>query len=114
MIATGTPHNVTLDNRRDFPNYGEIQEFVNAADGDKWDVFVPGFKFPLNKNKIYSIQRILGVILFDNGNHKLVVHLEHTHPNRSLTQTHIQHFIRKYKHLYKKLGRYQSLGPIRT
>lgn len=53
-------------------NYGEIPELINRADGDPWDVVVPGYpKLPVNEP--FKFKKLLGVYYLPNGNHKLIV-----------------------------------------
>ena len=53
-------------------NYGDIPKYINPADGDPWDVIIPGKKtLPLGKK--FRIRNIYGMIHMKNGNHKLIV-----------------------------------------
>ena len=58
-------------------NYGELPDTFNKADGDPWDIFAPGYP-KLKINKVYKIKRCLGVLLLEDGNHKIAVELKHT------------------------------------
>jgi hypothetical protein len=53
-------------------NYGEVFGFVNPADGDRWDVLVPGYP-RLSFKKRFEIKKVEGIIIFKNGNHKIIV-----------------------------------------
>ena len=50
-------------------NYGNFPNLINPADGEPWDVIVPGeYK---SKKKI-KIAKIVGMVPMNNGNHKLI------------------------------------------
>ena len=53
-------------------NYGEISGTLNKADGDPWDVIVPGYP-TLNIDVMHKIKSIEGILLLKNGNHKLII-----------------------------------------
>ena len=53
-------------------NYGELPQFINKADGDPWDVIVPGYP-KLPPGVPYDLKEIIGVYRLPNGNHKLIV-----------------------------------------
>ncbi len=56
-------------------NYGDVPGMINEADGDCWDIFLPGMTRRLNVNKTYTVKRVLGAIVLENGNHKIAVEL---------------------------------------
>tara|TARA_B100000927_G_C16319286_1_gene410700 strand:+ start:275 stop:658 length:384 start_codon:yes stop_codon:yes gene_type:complete len=56
------------------PNYGEFVSYRNKADGDNWDVLVPGYP-PLDKDVQWKSNNLLGVYYLPNGNHKLIIDL---------------------------------------
>jgi hypothetical protein len=57
-------------------NYGEVvDEWYNAADGDKWDVFAPGLARELPTGVPYHVAEVLGHLRLLNGNHKIAVRL---------------------------------------
>ena len=72
--------------RRPWPgvkNYGEVIGFRNRADGDRWDVFVPGLSEELPEGEPLPLRKVLGVVLVKGGNHKLAVEL---HPPYALDE----------------------------
>lgn len=85
------------------------RSWENPADGDFWDVFVPGFQNPLPKHKLYRVSTVLGVIMLPNGNHKIVVELGGTRPYRKKIVRDVSNFIDQYAHLYKLRGVYIPL-----
>lgn len=57
-------------------NYGEVcnDAWYNASDGDKFDVFAPGFNNVLTPGT-YRCLNVLGVLKLKNGNDKIAVRL---------------------------------------
>ena len=53
-------------------NYGDLPGYKNDADGDPWDIFAPGYETTLPIGT-YSCTGVLGVLLLENGNHKIAV-----------------------------------------
>lgn len=64
------------------PNYGEFISFKNQADGDNWDVLIPGYP-KLNTDLSYSSKNLLGVYYLPDENHKLIIDIFHEDYNRS-------------------------------
>jgi len=56
-------------------NYGDIPGTRNAGDGDPWDVVAPGLGRRLPFGKPYTISKVLGMLVLENGNTKLAVRL---------------------------------------
>ena len=77
-------------------NYGEIVGFRNRADGDRWDVLVPGLPAQLPPGSRHRLSNVLGVILIKGGNHKLVVALEGNRPDAAAVKEEISTFIDTY------------------
>ena len=77
-------------------NYGEIVGFRNRADGDRWDVFVPGLLTQLPVGEPLRLRRIYGVVLVKGGNHKLAVEVDepYTPESRALVNADVQEFIK--------------------
>lgn len=77
-------------------NYGEIIGFRNRADGDRWDVFVPGVREQLPVGEQLPLRRIYGVVLVKGGNHKLVVGLDppYAPESRALVNADVQEFVK--------------------
>lgn len=79
-------------------HYGEIPSTLNHADGDPWDVLVPGYKnLPIGEK--LKMKRILGVLLLGNGNHKLIVDV---HSSEMRNQEQANKELLSYKKRYAK------------
>lgn len=77
-------------------NYGEIVGFRNRADGDRWDVFVPGLPAQLPPGSRHRLTNVLGVILIKGGNHKLVVALNGNRPDAAAVRKDMDEFVDTY------------------
>jgi inorganic pyrophosphatase len=56
-------------------HYGEVPGYLNDADGDPWDVVVPGYSKQLRTNRTYKCKGVIGTLRLSNGNHKIFVRL---------------------------------------
>lgn len=77
-------------------NYGEIVHLLNPSDGDCWDVFFPGVRSPLDPDQEYCVERVLGILLTPNGNHKIAIQVSNCQAEESLIQEDIQTFCKEY------------------
>lgn len=78
-------------------NYGDIPGLINAADGDPWDVFAPGYPFrALRIGRPYRIQSVVGVYLLANGNHKIAVRVHAAGYDEGRAAREIERFCRDY------------------
>tara|TARA_R110002074_G_scaffold87339_1_gene192810 strand:- start:10177 stop:10551 length:375 start_codon:yes stop_codon:yes gene_type:complete len=85
-------------------NYGEIPGYINAADGDPWDIIVPGYK-QLETGKPIKLKKLIGVYTIPNGNHKLIVDV-HTNSIRDneLFKKEVNRFRKRYEKHNKLRG----------
>lgn len=99
-IAERRRASVILESRewKGLRNYGEVVGFRNRADGDRWDVFVPGLEGELPLDVPFPLRRVLGVVLVKGGNHKLAVEL--APPNRPLSPERIAADVRAFMDVY--------------
>ena len=86
-------------------NYGEILNTMNSADGDAWDIIVPGYE-KLEVNKEFKIKKLEGVIEMPNGNHKLIVDIftDNIRFNKKYIINEIYTYRRLYNRICKKRG----------
>lgn len=90
-------------------NYGEIIGLVNRADGDRWDIFAPGYGKELPMYKKYKIQRILGIYLLSNGNHKIAVRLSVPSFTTKQAEREIKDYCKNYTKFTKVAGKYINI-----
>jgi|TARA_R110000851_G_scaffold46640_3_gene113471 inorganic pyrophosphatase len=50
-------------------NYGNFPKLINPADGEPWDVVIPGIH---KSEKKIKVGKIIGMVPMRNGNHKLI------------------------------------------
>jgi len=91
---------VVMEHRKNkfINNYGELPQFINGADGDPWDVIVPGYA-TLEYGKPYRFKKLMGVYALPNGNHKLIVDV-YTDHERDVSK--IQRQVRKFQKRYEE------------
>ena len=91
---------ISIQQRPGVKNYGEVIGFRNRADGDRWDVFVPGLAADLPLSEPLALRRVLGVLIVKGGNHKLAVELKApfapTDDERERIAMDIKHFTKVY------------------
>lgn len=81
-------------NKRFINNYGEIPVFINEADGDPWDVIVPGYP-KMETDKPIKLKKLIGVYTLPNGNHKLIIDVHTSHK-------------KDYSKIYKDVSKFQK------
>ena len=94
---------VTIQRRSNWEgiiNYGEVIGFRNRADGDRWDVYVPGLEKELPIGEPSKLKRVLGVVLIKGGNHKLCVELTDMPP---VSRERVNEDIREFQRIYAKV-----------
>lgn len=77
-------------------NYGEIPCLINDADGDPWDIFTPGMTRRLNTSKMYRVKRVIGVVVLENGNHKIAVELFVPGFDPTRVDADVEEYMKKY------------------
>ena len=81
-------------------NYGEICNTLNTADGDPYDVIVPGYPKLVRGTK-YKVKTIEGIIIMPHRNHKMIIDV-HCNLQRN-TLKHIRDEIFTYRRLYNRI-----------
>ena len=120
MNATGNKrHMVILEHRPKkylfgTLNYGEITGWYNSADGDCWDVFVPGMKRRLPLKTPMKVKEILGVLFLENGNHKLAVQVYYPNFDNDAAEQEITQYSKIYTQKMNKLGFWMDLETIKN
>ena len=85
-------------------NYGEVKEkWYNNADGDKWDVFAPGYTKRLHPGD-YTVDSVIGILKLDNENHKIAVRLSNANGGEDNTFCELRCCteIKRYTNIYTK------------
>ena len=97
-------------------NYGEVvrEDWRNCADGDKWDIFAPGYNTVLPTGVVMQVERVLGVFLLSNGNHKIAVRLKCSEPysdRRANDET--RRYVMEYTRRMRLIGTYVPYYTVR-
>lgn len=91
-------------------NYGEVvPEWINAADRDRYDVFVPGYASTLEVNTPYRVHSIIGVLKLANGNHKIAVCIDLPGYDHTRACDEIQRFRTQYTRRMRIQGHFMWL-----
>lgn len=85
-------------------NYGDVPGLVNAADGDPWDVFAPGYSYSLPVSKNYSCKSVIGALVLENGNHKIAVRLYADGFDEQRANDEIRIYCERYQKKTRKRG----------
>lgn len=90
-------------------NYGEIPGMYNKSDGDPWDVFAPGYNVKLKTNTPYEIDKVIGIFVLENGNHKIAIRLREIYcEDTNYENRIINDYCKKYMAYTKIAGKYIS------
>ena len=85
-------------------NYGEIVGLKNPADGDRWDVFIPGYNYKLELGKEIQIIKIIGFLYLNNGNHKIAIRVNKNGFNKQACALEIANYTQTYLSKNRKKG----------
>jgi len=81
----------------------EVLNYHNRSDDDYWDGLVFGYKNPnMNYDKKYRTKAIVGIILVEDGNHKLIFKIPYKRGfDERIFKKDVEVFVRNYR---KKWG----------
>ena len=85
-------------------DYGEIIGLRNPADGDRWDIFIPGYNCKLEIGKEIKIIKIIGFLYLNNGNHKIAIRINKNGFNKQACESEISEYTQTYLSKNRKLG----------
>ena len=89
---------VIVEDAKWFPNYGHYLDYINEADGMAWDIYAPGFDYPLTPGE-YKIKGVHSILELTNGNHKICVIIDKPDYDPSLANKQIIEFKEFYENL---------------
>ena len=93
-------------------NYGEVWgDLYNPADGDRYDVFAPGYETRLPTGTPLAVRGILGVLEMDNGNHKIAVRLDVPGFDASRARAEIHRYCHEYTRRMRRHGVWHEGSP---
>ena len=79
-------------------NQAEFSNYLNMADGDLWDIVIPGYDFKIRK-KYFSSNDIIGVCLVQNDNHKIFMRIDHPGFCKKRAQKDIEKYLINYRQI---------------
>jgi hypothetical protein len=93
-------------------NYGEVYgNLYNPADGDRYDVFAPGYASRLPTNRVYRVRGVLGVLEMENGNHKIAVRLDEPGYDAARARAEIHRYCHEYTRRMRRQGVWHEGSP---
>ena len=92
----------------------EVLHFRNKADNDYWDGLILGYKnSSFDYQDIYKTHILLGVILIEDGNHKLLFKIPYKRSFSSkLFQKEVNTFVKNYTRKWKLKTQYVSVKKL--
>jgi hypothetical protein len=97
---------IQIENRIGWFDYGfpkqhaEILNYYNAADDCCWDALILGYKNPdMKYEEKYKTKHLIGIILIENGNHKLLFRLPY---KRGFDENIFRRDVKKFTRNYSK------------
>jgi hypothetical protein len=79
-------------------NQAEFSNYLNMADGDLWDIVIPGYDYKIRK-KYFSSNDIIGVYLVQNGNHKIFMRIDNPGFCKKRAQKDIEKYLINYRQI---------------
>jgi hypothetical protein len=76
-------------------NHYEIEGYTNPADGDFWDVVIPGYSHKIRTNEFYT-NNIIGVFILESGNHKIFMKINYPGYNPQKSHRDILKYCEEY------------------
>jgi len=114
--------NIQIENRNlpgwndyDFPKqHVEILNFHNKADNDLWDGLILGYNnSSFDYETIYRTKSIIGIILIEDGNHKLIFKIPYKRGfNKNLFKKEIKKFINNYRKKWGLKTKFLNLNKL--
>ena len=80
-------------------NHAELVNIINPADGDPWDLVIPGYGYSLCLHKTFEIQKIKKVLFVEGGNHKIFIRVKVPGYQEDLAERQMNEFKRDYERL---------------
>ena len=100
--------NVIIENRDkpgfekyDTLNHCEIIDKWNISDLDLWDGIILGYDKEFPFKKIYKTKKLMGVILLEDNNHKIILKLS----NRGFSKKRYKQQLKKYMENYEYINK---------
>ena len=80
-------------------NHAELVNIINPADGDPWDLVIPGYGYSLCLHKTFNVQEVKKVLFVEGGNHKIFIRVNVPGYQEDLAERQMNEFKRDYERL---------------
>ena len=85
-------------------NQYEIEGYTNPADGDFWDVVVPGYSHKIRTNQ-FDTNDVIGVFILESGNHKIFMKINYPGYEKNKSIDDILTYCKEYIKINKIRGK---------
>lgn len=104
---------IVLENRSEthlhgVKNYGDCPQLWNRADGDPWDIVLPGYDKRLPFKTEFKVTDVIGTLFLKNGNHKTFVRIDYKGFDEDRCIKDINSYVEKYPKAMNIKGWYES------
>lgn len=76
-------------------NQYEIEGYTNPADGDFWDVVIPGYSHKIRTTEFYT-NDVIGIFILESGNHKIFMKINYPGYNSQKSRRDISKYCKEY------------------
>ena len=76
-------------------NHYEIEGYTNPADGDFWDVVIPGYSHKIRTTEFYT-NDVIGIFILESGNHKIFMKINYPGYNSQKSHRDILKYCEEY------------------
>lgn len=85
-------------------NQYEIEGYINPADGDFWDVVIPGYSHKIRTAEFYT-NDIIGIFILESGNHKIFMKINYPGYNSQKSRRDIIKYCKEYTQINNIRGK---------
>ncbi len=107
VITKSNKLNLVIEDRVSFgfrtygiDNHAEFIDYMNPHDNCLWDAIIPGYEHRLKPDSRYKSQKIIGMLLLSDGNHKIAVRVNKPGYDKSKAKKDIKTYVNNYLSSY--------------
>ncbi len=83
-------------------NHAEFKDYMNPHDNCLWDAIIPGYNYVLDPNGKFRSQKIIGVLLLSDGNHKIAIRIHKPGYDKNQAKNDIKTYVNNYLDIFTK------------